>query len=493
MFFIFMIDFKQKMEEAEKNEKGLAENWEEELIINNKKRKRIVTYTIAIIVMALIFAGRILISSQNATSWFPGSSFINKLKHLVPIASKQLKGEENDRVNILLLGMGGEGHDGAYLTDTMILVSFKPSTKQVSLISIPRDLVAPASDWRKINSINAYAEQKNPGSGGEVTAQAMSELLQVPIDYYVRADFNGFAKVIDELGGIEVNVENTLDDYSYPIIGQEDNPNYYARYEHLHFDKGLQTMDGETALKYARSRHAAGSEGSDFARARRQQLVLEAIKEKLLSKQTLLNPVTIGKLINEFSKNISTNLSVWEMVRAWDLVKDVNRDQIINKVLSDAPDGLLVSSTGTDGAYILVPRSGNFSEIINLAKNIFTLNAVNTADKITAKKITAITDNASVTILNGTWIANLASKTAAILEPSEFKILKTGNAPERNYTQSTVYDLTAGQKQNSLNTLKTITGATQSFDSPDWLKTYQNASSTSDFLLILGTDADKTE
>ena len=127
-------------------------------------------------------------------------------------------------------------------------------------------------------------------------------------------------------------------------------------------------MNGATALKYARSRHAAGSEGSDFARARRQQLVLEAIKDKLFSTRTLLNPVMITKLANELNKNISTNLSAWEILRLWDIFKDVNRSQIINKVLSDAPDGLLISGTGEDGAYILTPRSGNFSEIKKLMK-----------------------------------------------------------------------------------------------------------------------------
>lgn len=489
-----MIDFKQKIEEEEKREKRAAANWNEELIINNKRRKRIVTYTIAVIVIALIFSGRILISSQNATNWFPASNFINKLIHLIPSADKQLRGEENDRVNILLLGMGGEGHDGAYLTDTIMLASLKPSTKQISLISLPRDLVAPVSGWKKINSLNAYAEKNNPGSGGEATTRAISELLQIPIDYYIRADFNGFANIIDELGGIEINVENTLDDYTYPILGQEDNPNYYARFEYLHIDKGRQTMNGSLALKYTRSRHALGIEGSDFARARRQQLVLEAIKDKLLSRQTLLNPVMIGKLINEFSQNISTNLNVWEVIRLWDLIKDINRDQINNKVLSDAPDSLLVAGKGEDGAYILVPRSGNFSEIRNLVQNIFSSESAN--QKVPAK-IEIITDNAGVMILNGTWINGLAGKTAVMLEQSRFTILKIGNAPERNYSRTTVYDLTGGRKKNSLEILKRITDASQLFDLPEWLETYletyQDATSTPDFLLILGTDANKVK
>lgn len=479
------------MKELEKEERraGLIPD-EEILLLNNKKRKRIITYTIAIIVLVLIFSGRVLMSSQNASSWFPGTIFLSKLKHLIPISDKQLKGEENDRINILLLGMGGEGHDGAYLTDTIMLASLKPSTKQVSLISIPRDLVTPVNNWRKINSINAYAEQANPGSGGEAAAQAVSQLLQIPINYYIRADFNGFEKVINELGGVEIEVENTFDDYTYPADGQENNPNYYARFEHLHFDKGLQTMDGSLALKYARSRHAYGLEGSDFSRARRQQLLLEAIKNKLLSAKTLLNPVTVTKLVSEFNKDVLTSLNAWEMVRLWDLFKDVNRAQIINRVLSDAPDGFLVAGTGEDGAYILTPRSGNFSDIINLTQNIFNSTPIET----TPKKCESIKDGASVIINNGTWIAGLAGRFGAVLGDYKFKVLKTNNALDRNYENTVVYDLSSGQKNESLAILKKITGALQAFDSPAWLSEYQtNDANQPDFLIILGTDANKAE
>ncbi len=445
------------------------------------------------IVIGLIFSGKVLISSQNGTDWFSGTGFFDKLKHLVPISDKTLKGEENDRVNVLLLGMGGEGHDGAYLTDTMMLASFQPSTKQISLISIPRDLVAPVSNWQKVNSINAYAEKDNPGGGGEATAKAFAELLQTPIDYYIRVDFDGFSNIINELGGIEINVENVLDDYSYPIFGREDNPNYYSRYEHLRIEKGLQTMDGPLALKYARSRHALGSEGSDFARARRQQLILEAVKNKLLSSKTLLNPVMITKLVNELSKSISTNLNTWEVLRFWEMFKNVDRSQIINKVLSDAPDGLLISGTGENGAYILTPRSGNFSEVRNLVKNIFITSPAGSV-MTPVKKIVKITDAAQVVILNGTWIGGLAGKTAVILEQSGFVISKIGNAPERNYTQTIVYSLaTSTVKEKSLKTLEALTGATHFSDSPAWINDYLAASTPPDFLLIIGTDANKAE
>ncbi len=510
-----MIDFKRKIEEEDriKHEEAVKHNGDN--LSTAPKNKWITTYTVAIIVLALIFTGRILMSSFGNTDWI-GSRIINNFKHLIPINGRVLAGEKNDRINILLMGIGGKGHDGAYLTDTIMLVSFKPSTRQIALISIPRDLVTPVSNWEKINSIDAYAESENPGSGGRVTDQAISTLLQIPIQYYVRLDFQGFTNIINELGGVTVNVKNTLDDYKYPIAGQGDNPNYFARYEHLHINAGPQFMNGSLALKYARSRHALGVEGSDFARARRQQLVIEAIKNKLFSAQTLLNPVIITRIIKEFNKNISTNLNVWEILRIWNMFKSVKHSQIITKVISNAPNSFLVAGQGQDGAYILTPRSGNFNNIRNFVKNIF---LSNTKPFIRAN-IPSIDDNASVIVLNGTWIGGLAGKNAVLLEQAKFKVLKITNAPTRDYKQTVVYDLSHGSHGKSLKVLQKITGAFESFKRPNWLISYETSSSSSptssstiysntspnlnpikfniensttspNFIVILGTDANR--
>ena len=478
----------EELEKQEAKELGL-----ENIVnpVNNKKRRKITAYVIAIVVIGLVFSSRVIMSSQSGSGWLADSGLFNKLKHLVPSSDKQLQGEENDRVNILLLGMGGEGHDGAYLSDTIILASLKPSTKQVALISIPRDLQVPLAEagYRKINNINAFAEANEAGSGGQVTADALGKLFNINIDYYVRADFDGFMNVIDEIGGVTVNVENTLDDYAYPILGQEDNPNYYARYEHLHIEEGVQSMDGELALKYARSRHGVGGEGSDFARAKRQQLILEAVKEKILSKQTLLNPVTIGKLINQFSQHVSTNFSVWELLRAWNLFKEIDRQQIINEVLSDAPGGLLVSTMSSEGAYILVPASGNFSKINVLIRDVFN----NGSAESQVEEIKKITEAASITVKNGTWISGLAGKTAADLQDLGLTVEETGNAPERNYKQTLVFDFTYGKKNEALEAIKKATGAEQGFDtSTPWIKDYESQVNIADFLLVLGTDANKS-
>ncbi len=213
------------------------------------------------------------------------------------------------------------------------------------------------------------------------------------------------------------------------------------------------------------------------------------MKEKLLSKQTLLNPVTIGKLISQFSQHVSTNFSVWEILRAWDLFKDVNKDQIINQVLSDAPDGLLISTISSEGAYILVPAAGNFSKINALIRDIFNNNQAPTQ----IEKIEKISEDASVTVKNGTWISGLAGATAANLQELGLTVKETGNAPERGYAKTLVFDFTYGKKNEALEAIKKATGAEQGFDaSTPWIKEYQEQANVADFLLILGTDANTT-
>ena len=495
-----MIDFKKKLEEEERlsplntdrNESDevveKVEDFEE--VFSNKKRRRFTNALIFVVVLALIFSGQVIMSSSGASVWLEQNNFFNKIKSFAPSLDKKLQGEENDRINILLLGMGGEGHDGAFLTDTIILASIKLSTKEVSLVSFPRDMVSPTNNWRKINSINAYAEAAEPGSGGQKTIESMSELLKMEIDYYVRVDFNGFAKIIDEIGGIEIVVENSFVDNMYPIEGQENNPNYYARFEKLTFKAGKQTMDGATALKYARSRKAFGIEGSDYARARRQQLMIEAVKNKLLSAGTLLNPVTLSKLANQLNKNVSTNLEIWEVLRLWDIGKDIERDQIINFVLNDAPNNYLVSSRGEDGAFILLPKSGNFSDIRSLVQNIFPEPEVTEETKIRKEAIQTISGTSSVTVLNGTWVTGLAGRKSALAKEAGFEVLEVANAPMRDYSKTTVYDLSDGQKDAALKILKDILNAQESKSLPEWVKEYKLSSSSPDLIIVLGSDAD---
>ncbi len=427
-----------------------------------------------------------------------------------------LEGENEDRINFVLLGMGGPNHDGANLTDTIIVGSFKPSTKRLVLMNIPRDLSVPIAGygWRKINSANALAEAKEPGSGGQATADLIGEILEIPIHYYFRVDFAGFVKIIDDLGGIEVEVDNTLDDYSYPIMGEEENPDYYSRFEHLHIDAGRQTMDGELALKYARSRHGVGAEGSDFARSKRQQKILMAIKEKLFDANNLFRPRLIMNIISDAENHVSTNLTPEELVSAWQLAKDIKAENIININLDNSPTGLLYDQKGADGAYFLVPRAGDFREIItqfNAAllespteENIVsptTDSHIDESSEIVAPSPTInpadlpTKANAKLDIRNSTAINGLAARTRTKLQKYGFTVVNVSNTSHKNLPTTTIYDLTYGAKPEDLALLQYQTKAVAVQNIPDWLaaetsellKNKQDMTQP-DFILILGNN-----
>ncbi|MEN9407979.1 MAG: hypothetical protein RLZZ455_1195, partial [Candidatus Parcubacteria bacterium] len=239
--------------------------------------------------------------------------------------------DTDNRVNILLLGIGGGSHEGPNLTDTIIFVSIDPRLKKMTLVSIPRDLWVPTLQ-AKINSAYSTGQDKENAGGLKLTKAVVSDILGQQIDYGLRIDFDGFVKAVDMMGGLEITVDRVLDDYAYPISGKEEDAcgknddeiaslsaqiatdsateseAFPCRYEHLHFDPGVTHMDGTTALKFVRSRHALGREGSDFARSKRQEKVIQAFKDKLLSADTFLNPVKVVSLIDVFKGSIDTDI-----------------------------------------------------------------------------------------------------------------------------------------------------------------------------------------
>ncbi len=449
-------------------------------------------YVIGFLVAAvIIFSATMLMSSDSRDTWLGHLPFLGKL---ISSSDNKVEGESEDRINILLLGMGGANHDGGYLADTIILASLQPSTKKVVLTSIPRDMTVPDENgvWHKVNSINAYAEAKKE-NGSQATADVLFDLLGVPIHYYVRVDFDGFINIIDELGGVTVDVENTLDDYSYPVRGREDDPDYYSRYEHLHIEKGLQEMDGELALKYARSRHGVGKEGSDFARSARQKKILTAVKDKLMSSSNLLKPGMLARIGGEIIDHTSTNLKISEGLHLWDVFKDTPKEQISSVALSDAPGGLLVSSRGVDGAYILVPVGGNFNEIKTMVQGVF--GSTSPASAVAPKELEVSKEAATIEIRNGTNIGGLATEVSNRLAPTNIKTIRVANSTKKDLKDAVIYDLTYGAKPQALETLKNNMNAVIGLELPEWLVTdikdglkKNPKQERPDFILIVGSN-----
>lgn len=435
---------------------------------------------VAVIVLIGIGLGVKFISAINSTNGTTGEkiSFFQQLGHLVSNPTDNLKGASDDRINILLAGIGGPGHEGAYLTDTLIFASIKPSTGEVATISIPRDLVAefPKYGWRKINNAVAFGmDMDYPGGGEALLTKVVSDILGQPIQYYARIDFEGFRKIIDDLGGIDVYVDNTFTDTQYP--------DYNYGYQTIKFAKGWEHMNGERALQFARSRHGCCGEGSDFARSKRQQKILLAIKNKFFSLNTAINPTNVVSVLNDIGNHNQTNMEVWEMVQLGKIAKDINKDTITNLSLDNSETGLLISDTGTDGAYILTPKAGDYSAIQAMAANIFTTGLI-------------IREQAQIEVQNGTDQAGLAGKTADMLSSLNYQVAKVANAaPGEPVTKTMIYDLSAGTKPYTLAGLKNTLNATIAASPPAaYLNANAaaygntNASQNIDILIIVGTD-----
>ena len=230
---------------------------------------------------------------------------------LVGDPAKILQNTDN-RTNLVFLGLGGEGHEAPDLTDSMIFVSLSHQTNSITMISLPREIWVPTMQ-AKINTAYHYGNEKRADGGRDLSKSAVSEILGLPVHYALALDFTGFIKAIDAVGGIDVTIERGFDDYKYPIPGKEQAEPDSARYEHLHFEAGITHMDGATALKFARSRHAEGDEGTDFARSARQQKIILAFRDKLLQSNTFLDFEKLKALFSSFSSSVDTDIKEEEM------------------------------------------------------------------------------------------------------------------------------------------------------------------------------------
>lgn len=434
-----------------------------------------------LIIVLAVFASSLLFSQDSSSlteNQKPG--FFTQLKNLILSSDRQLKGEAEDRINILLLGIGGQGHDGAYLTDTIILASLKPSSHQVALLSVPRDLIVliPGYGYRKINNADAFGELQQKGSGSQLAAKVVEETFGLLIHYYVRVDFEGFKKMIDEVGGIKVYADRAFTDEKFPTF------NY--KYRTVSFEQGWQKMDGQTALDFARSRHGNNGEAGDFARARRQQKVIVAFKDKIFSFSTLLNPNRWQNLSTELSSHVQTNLEWWELNLFYKIAKKLDYENLISRVLTAGENGPLVESQ-FEGASILQPRAGNFEEIQRLAREIFSNQLFAWgAPTVVEKQKTQPANQPKILIQNGTWILGLAAQTKAELEEKGLSIAEVGNALKRNQEKTFIYDFSAGKFPEALNKLKEELKADIIANPPEEL--IDPAAVTPDILVILGKD-----
>lgn len=314
--------------------------------VKKKRRKSKWWLVLIILLIAGIWATNSLLSRTNQI-FTKDNNILSRLGRLLVSDDKPLKGEENGMVNVLLLGYGGAGHEGPYLTDTMIVASINTKTNDVILTSIPRDFWVDLGSLgaSKINAAYAYnLSEKDPNAAGDAAIAAAEQVTGLEIPYFAAVDFQGFTKAVDHVGGLNINVENTFTDSQYP------DSNY--GYMPVTFTKGFTHMDGNRALIFARSRHGNNGEGSDFARSERQKKILLSFKEKVLE-LNLTDFKTLNNLLSDFTENFRTNIEPHELKRLGTLTKNINQDTVYSFSLE--PQGTLICN----GSIYLDPKTYN--------------------------------------------------------------------------------------------------------------------------------------
>lgn len=330
-----------------------------------RRDRSVLKISLALVAAVVVFASAVFVSRaiQLSNKVFVGqkTTFFQKIKGVIAGSSIKLTGEDLGQVNILLLGMGGEGHDGPYLTDTMILAQIRPDLGEITLTHIPRDyLVSLPGNLgdRKINAAFAegYYKTRDWDTAGKWARQTVETMSGLTIPYFAVVDFSGFETAIDKVGGIDVRIDRTFTDYKYP-----DKKNGYL--PPVTFKEGEEHMSGERALIFSRSRHAAGPEGSDFARGQRQQKVIDAFKAKAFSLNLVTDAGKINDLVTVFADHFHTNMSPGEMFRVYTLVREKNMQ---TATLSLDPETRLVCPLilESNGAYVLTPCPGKSEEDI---------------------------------------------------------------------------------------------------------------------------------
>lgn len=259
------------------------------------------------------------------------------------------------RFTVLVVGLDRRpGETGlAYRSDTMMLVSIDPTTQSIGILSIPRDLyveVPGYSELQRVNSPMVLGELRQPGYGPQLMMQTVQYNLGIRVHDYLAVDFNTFTTIVDSIGGVDIDVPYNISDPQYPDM-------YYG-YDPFYIQAGLQHLDGKTALKYARTRHG----DSDFSRAERQQQVLYAIRDKVLTldmlPQLLVQSPTIW---NAVQNGVSTGLTFDQIIQLVLYLKDIQTENIKTGVIDQQ---YTIPYSTAQGASVLVPDRASLGDLM---------------------------------------------------------------------------------------------------------------------------------
>jgi LCP family protein required for cell wall assembly len=377
-------------------------------------------------------------------------------------------GEE--RVTVLLLGVDERSQEtGPWRTDTMMLLTIDPLTRQAGALSIPRDLWVPIPGHKdgRINTAHFLGDLYDYAGGGPALAVETVEYnLGVPINYYVRVNFQAFVTLVDQIGGIDVYVDKAISDPTYP--------DYNYGYDPLYIEAGWQHFDGELALKYARTRHGS----SDFDRARRQQQVMLAILKRVTSQDLLPDLArTAPQLYETLESSVSTDMALDQMLALANMASDVDQERIRFGVIDNTCTQPWVTP---DGGQVLVPLRDRMREVRDY---VFQSQPVveSSGDATPVPVVTPTPEVASVAVLNGTTRSGLAGGTADYLRAEGFDVTRVANADRQDYANTLV--VTHRDKPQTLAALLKALGIPQTAVVPG-----AETDAPQDIVVVLGQD-----
>ncbi len=433
-----------------------------------------VGFGMAILVLAtgLYFGVKVYFAGKNILK---GGASAPALAKTVDIS--KLNGEGDGRVNILLLGKGGDNHPGGQLTDTMLLLSIDPIQKEAAIVSIPRDLyvkIAGTSSYMKLNAAYAMGKEnsrsKDPNQqeadGVNKLYDTLSPILGIPIHYYVMFDFTAYKNVVDTVGGVDVHLDNAIYD-----------PNFDWQYGHnaLKLPAGNNHLNGTQALLLGRSRGAHGGYGvaTDFDRNSNQRKMLISLKGKIMSAGTYSNPVKVNQIITQLGSHVHTSFgSLEELKRLQQIMATIPSSNITSLDFVTPPHAFLTTGN-IAGQSVVLPKAGqgNYHELQSFVRN-------------TLKDSFLKQESATVAVYNATSKAGLAASKADDLRSYGYIVTTVANAPDKGITKTVVVDLSKGQKKYTKHYLEQRYKTTAVTTIPDAKITPGNV----DFVIILGQD-----
>ena len=331
-----------------------------------RRRRGCMIGCLSVLVLLIVVGAFVIVTAQKVLAF--GSAISTQS----PLSTQTGYMNTSDRVNILIMGYGGSGHDGAYLTDSMVVMSLIPSTHHTTLISVPRDLwvqnPANSGNYSKLNAVYPTAAGNNntdPVAGGTAAVQKISLVTGLQINYWITINFTGFKKFIDAIGGVDVNVPDTFN-ACYP---KNDDAAVDASWIKIQFNKGLQHMNGATAIEYARAREPVEvcgmgtsinqAELSDFGRSQRQQLIMQAALSQMKKWQTWSS---LYGALDALKGTLYSNLSLADLA-SFALKMDLKGARKLGLT-----NGNVLTDSVVDGQDVLLPQNNNWGLITQYVK-----------------------------------------------------------------------------------------------------------------------------